>query len=175
MPHSRNTSSRGWPLSTGTALYNCGMTFCTKSSSPSSFSVSHTVIPANLPTKRLTALMTSTKLQSHQLVQKALSTTAPLSKPAGHHTELMHSTLALPPSTIGVCNSTCQPPSHIALWKHGIFTQAIARYQLFQPLISRSLHHAMCSGHYKIPSHDVSHLERYLTNVLLARLTKVRR
>ncbi len=68
LPHSRNTSLRGWPLSTGTALYNCQMNFCTKSSSPSTFSVSHAVIPANLPTRRSTALMTSTKLQSRQSV-----------------------------------------------------------------------------------------------------------
>ncbi len=27
LPHSRNTSLRSWPLSTGTALYNCGMIF----------------------------------------------------------------------------------------------------------------------------------------------------
>jgi hypothetical protein len=32
LPYSRNNSSRGWPLLTGTALYNCGMNFCTNSS-----------------------------------------------------------------------------------------------------------------------------------------------
>jgi hypothetical protein len=152
LPHSRNTSLRGWPLSTGTALYNCGMNFCTKTSLHLTFSVSHAVIPANLPTRRSTALMTSTKLQSRQSVLKALSTTTLLSVPAGCHTELMHSTLAPPPSTIGLCNFTCQPPNDVALWTHGVYTQAIAQYQLFQLLISWSLHHATCSGHYKIPS-----------------------
>jgi hypothetical protein len=52
-----------------------------------SFSISHAVIPANLPTKRSTALMTSTKLHSCQLVQKALSTTTLLSVPAGRRME----------------------------------------------------------------------------------------
>jgi hypothetical protein len=47
--------------------------------------------------------------------------------PAGHCTmELMHSTLALPLSTIGVYNSTCQPSKDVALQTLGIFTQAIA-------------------------------------------------
>jgi hypothetical protein len=101
----------------------------------------------NLPTRRSMALMTSTKLQPPQLVLKASSMTTPLSAPAGRRTELMHSTLAPPPSTIGVCNFTCQPPDNVALRTHGIFTQAIARYQLFQPLISRLLWHAMCSEH----------------------------
>jgi hypothetical protein len=44
--------------------------FCTKSSSPSTFSISHAMIPANLPTRRSTAHMTLTKLQSRQSVQK---------------------------------------------------------------------------------------------------------
>jgi hypothetical protein len=39
-----------------------------------------------------------------------------LSAPAGRCTELMHSMLAPPPSTIGVCNSTCQPPNNNALY-----------------------------------------------------------
>jgi hypothetical protein len=82
---------------------------------------------------------------------KGPSATTPLSMPAGRRTKLMHSTLAPPQSTIGVCDSTCQP-NDVALWTHGIFTQAIAQYQLFQLLISQSLQHATCSRHYKIPS-----------------------
>jgi hypothetical protein len=124
LPHSRNISSRGWPLSTGTALYNYGMNFCTKLSSPSTFSVSHAMIPANLPTRRSMARVSSIKLLSCQLVQKDLSTTTLVSTPAGRCTELMHSTLAPPPSTIGVCNSTCQPPDNVALHTYGIYTQA---------------------------------------------------
>jgi hypothetical protein len=54
LPHSRNISSRG----TRTAPYNCGMNFCTKLSSPSTFSISQAMIPENLPTRRSTAHMT---------------------------------------------------------------------------------------------------------------------
>jgi hypothetical protein len=57
---------------------------------------------------------------------KAFSTTTLPSAPAERRTELMHSTLALPPSIISVCNSTCQPPNDVPLRTHGIFTQAIA-------------------------------------------------
>jgi hypothetical protein len=103
--------------------------------------------PSKLTMRKSMARMTSTKFQLCQLVQKELSTTTLLSAPAGHRTELMHSTLALPPSTSNVCNSTCQPPSNVALQTHGIYTQAIVRYQLFQLLISGSLQHATCSGH----------------------------
>ncbi len=126
-------------MSTGTALYNCGMNFCAKLSSHSTFSVSHAVIPENLPTRRYMACMTSAKLQLRQLVQKDWSTTTPLSAPAGRGMEPMHSTLAPPPSTIGICNSTCLPPNNVTLQTHGIYTQASAQYKLFQPLISLSL------------------------------------
>jgi hypothetical protein len=39
-------SLQGWSLSTGTAPYNCGMNFCPKLSSHSTFSASHAMIPA---------------------------------------------------------------------------------------------------------------------------------
>jgi hypothetical protein len=104
---------------------NCATYFCTKSSSHSTFCVSHAVIAANLPTRRSRVNMNSTKHQSCESELKALPTTNPLSTPAGRRTELIHFTLALPPSTIGICSSTCQPPNNVALLTHGDFTQAI--------------------------------------------------
>jgi hypothetical protein len=103
--------------------------------------------PSKSVNKEVHSLYDFKKIQSRQLVQKALPTTTPLSMPAGRRTELMHSMLAPPPSTIGVCDSTCQPPNNVALRTHGVFTQAIARYQLFQLLISWYLGHATCSCH----------------------------
>jgi hypothetical protein len=97
----------GWPLLTETALYNCGMNFCTKSSSHSTLSIFHATTPENLPMRRSRARMTSTKLRLRQSVLKALSTTTPQSTTAGHRTELMHFMLAPPPSTISVFDSTC--------------------------------------------------------------------
>jgi hypothetical protein len=94
---------------------------------------------------------------------KDWSTTTPQSLPAGCRTEPMHSMWAPPPSTIGVCDSTCQTPINVALRTHGIYTQAIAQYQLSQPLISRSLQHATCSRHYEIPSqHQPAQTAGYL-------------
>jgi hypothetical protein len=62
---------------------------------------------------------------------KSLVYNNPPSAPAGRCTELMHFTLALSPSIIAVCNSTCQPPNNVALQTHGDCTQAIAHTKYF--------------------------------------------